>query len=881
MNKNQWQRLVILSVLIILLVLQISPVRGDEVEWRLRRGREAYDLGRYAEVIQLLTPAITHGSDRTQAIIHSNLSLAYQQLGNWQAAQQHIQVSLQMLSTSGAFEKTYAQALDIHSRLWYMQGKPERALASLKTAAPIYTRLGDTVGSLGNAINQAQVLQALGLYQQAYQHLEQIRQSLMSIPDSAIKAQGYLSLGNVLLAMGELKASQTALQQSLASADNAEMKSAVLLSLANMFAVRGNLESDRYTTRNYHHLPWQCEGQPLPPTAVNFYRNAATHYQQALSLTSLPSLKVPSQINYLHLLVATGQLADAEKLWQEIKLTDLPNGRQAVYTKINAAKNLACLAQKTADTTILAKIDGLLKSAVSDAREIADNRALSYALGNRGGFYEYLATSQAHLNYLDTSQKLTQQALLLSQTLTAADITYQWEWQMGRILAVKKQNQTAIAYYQIAVDSLKSVRQDLLGIHSDVQLSYRDRVEPVYRGLVDLLLSSQPSPQAITQAIANIDALQLAELQNFLRCDLRQLLPKQRQITNNNDITANTAFIYPIILEDRLEVIYKFPGNRLKRHRQPINRTTVQTTIQKLRQSIFTRNASQIKSQSQVIYDWLIKPLEIDLENYKDVNTLIFALDGELRNIPMGLLYDKTHNQYLIEKKYALALVPSWQLFDLQPQPQQKLPILAAGVSEKQENLSDSPGETSSNLLFTQLNIDELYQIAKMLPSKLLINDQFTPENLFKYIQSGEFPIVHIATHGNFSSDPEDTYLLAYGKLIKAKDLDHILRNNSVTNNTIKLLVLSACQTAVGDHRAILGLAGMAVRAGAKSTLSTLWQINDDSTAKLMVQFYTELQKDGVTTAEALHRAQKALLTQPEYQNPYYWSAYVLVGNWW
>jgi CHAT domain-containing protein len=277
-----------------------------------------------------------------------------------------------------------------------------------------------------------------------------------------------------------------------------------------------------------------------------------------------------------------------------------------------------------------------------------------------------------------------------------------------------------------------------------------------------------------------------------------------------------------------------------------------------------------MREKSQTVYNWLIKPLE---PNSPAINTLVFTLDGELRNIPMSVLYDANKKEYLIQKNYALALLPNSQLFDLYSQPLKQPKVLVGGVSEKQENIGE---ETR---IFNKLNIEEIYEIAKLLPSKLLINEQFTQQNLSKQIQTQEYPIVHIATHGNFSSNPEDTYLLAYKQLIKAKDFNNLLQNQA-NSNTIKLLVLSACKTAEGDHRAILGLAGLAVRAGADSTLSTLWQVNDKSTSQLMVQFYTEFKKGGVSKAEALHRAQKALLAQPEYQNPYYWAPYILVGNW-
>lgn len=904
-------RLLALSLILVLSVAKIPYVLGKtptvqnnfiptEVQQLVRQGKEAYNSSSYSLAIKLLQQALqlatTSKSDRIQASIHSNLSLAYQQLGNWDAAQQHISASLQLLHPSQSNQdsptllKIYAQSLDIQSRLWYVQGKPEAALNSLQQAAEIYIRLGDEAGSISNSINQAQALQASGLYQQAYNNLEQIQQRLSTIPDSIIKAQGYLSLGNVLLAIGELKRSQTALQNSLAlveklpSSAQTEVKSAARVSLANMYWAKGNLERDRNTTRNYNNIPWQCQERTFPNTALRSYQNAALQYQQVLAIPSSPSIRVQAQINYLSLLVETGQLPAAQALWHEIKLSDFPNNRQAVYAKINAAKNLACISQKTAaDSSVLAEIDSLLGTAIQDAKQLQDSRALSYALGNRGGFYEYLAVaelhkslpksiSKAYTDYLLTSQNLTQQALLLTQPITAPDIAYQWEWQMGRILAAQTKDERAIAFYQMAVESLKSVRSDLLTINSDVQFSYRDNVEPVYRELVDLLLrnhvNSEVPQEYLQQAIVNIDALQLAELQNFLRCNLGQILPSDREIKT---VDNNAVFIYPIILENRLEVIFKLPGQHLEHYVDFIPRNALQDTVTQLRSAIYTRNPSKIRAKSQVIYRWLIKPIEPYLQEHSNIKTLVFVLDGELRNVPMAVLYDEPKDQYLIQKDYALALLPNSQLFDLSNSKFEKPKLLAGGVGEQQENV-----ETRN---FSPLNIDELQQIAKILPSKLLINSQFTPANIHKQLQLGAFSIVHFVTHGNFSSDPEDTYLLAYQQLIKARELNNLLRDDTVNSRDIKLLVLSACKTAEGDNRAILGLAGLAVRAGANSTLSTLWQINDTSTSQLMVQFYTELKK-GITKAEALHRAQKALLAQPEYQNPYYWAAYILVGNW-
>ena len=98
--------------------------------------------------------------------------------------------------------------------------------------------------------------------------------------------------------------------------------------------------------------------------------------------------------------------------------------------------------------------------------------------------------------------------------------------------------------------------------------------------------------------------------------------------------------------------------------------------------------------------------------------------------------------------------------------------------------------------------------------------------------------------------------------------------------SAVELLVLSACETAAGDRRAALGLAGVAVRAGARSTLASLWSVDDESSAVLMSQFYSKLSQKKLSKAEALRQAQLALLKNPKYMVPYYWSSFVLLGNW-
>ncbi len=162
-----------------------------------------------------------------------------------------------------------------------------------------------------------------------------------------------------------------------------------------------------------------------------------------------------------------------------------------------------------------------------------------------------------------------------------------------------------------------------------------------------------------------------------------------------------------------------------------------------------------------------------------------------------------------------------------------------------------------------------------------LLDQDFTRPRLQRAIEAASFPIVHLATHGQFSSQADDTFLLTWDERINVKNLDQLLREGEGQERSpIELLILSACQTAAGDKRAVLGLAGVAVRSGARSTLATLWSVQDRSTADLMSQFYETLNQPGVSKAEALRQAQLSLLRSPQYQHPFYWAPFVLVGNW-
>ncbi len=719
------------------------------------------------------------------------------------------------------------------------------------------------------AYDRADYSTAISKLQQAEKVFTDKRDLLNTAATLGNLSLAYQQLGKLELATKSIDTSLDLLQPT----KNFDDRDRQLLIYTQSLQIKGRLawlqaqrEREKSTTNDEARLPWQCPDRASRTIGTTFDRAAMDAYKQAIEFAPNPQLKTSARVNYLNLLAAKQLWREINPLWHQIDLTQLPPSKTTIYARINLAKNLYCWYQAglASATTSIPAIEQILTKTIDQARQLGDESLTAYTLGNVGGFYFAMSHDRGRVRqeYLQTSERLTRQALLLAQPINAPDLAYQWQWQLGKIYAIKGQNDLAIVSYIQAVNTLKIVRNDLLSTDANLQFSFRDNVEPVYRELVNLLVPNEQNSQPnLQRAIDTIDALQLAELQNFLRCDLSQNISIVAELERTK---SKAALIYPIVLTDRIIVIAKLPGKPLVSYQTQVDRATVTIAANTLRKSIVSRNTSEIIATGKTIYQWTIAPLAKDLAQNNQINQLVFVLDGALRNIPVGVLYDAKTERYLIEQKYALSVLPTTQLLDLRPFQFKQARILAAGVSEGFQNIEQNS--------FAPLNISELQSIGA---DKILLNDRFTQTNIQQELKTGDFSIVHIATHGQFSSNADNTYLLAYKQLLHAQDLDRILRTRK-----LDLLVLSACETATGDKRATLGLAGLSLRAGANSTLSTLWQINDDSTSKLMTEFYRQMKGGNVTKAEALHLAQQKLLAQPEYQNPYFWGAYVLIGNW-
>ena len=758
-------------------------------------------------------------------------------------------LSVIMIVTHGAFSPfvaipltplQQAQALNLQGQQALTEGQPQTALDYWEDAETYYHQAQDDMGVWGSQLNQTKALQALGFYRRADDQLSQLSETFSAQPSSLLKVNIWLTYGHGLRLLGHLRTSQEYLEQGLGMAQEL---------------------ADR-THQQTAHL---YLGNTL--AAQQEWSAAATHYHQVFAPT-LPTahtlsspLQLTAQLRYLQTLPHLDREAEVLRQSQGLleQLSHSPSGQTQIYLVLDLVQwliqnNPKALAQLTPKPAIL------LNVAIQQAEALGDRRAESYGWGYLGKWHEY----QQQWSNADQD---TQHALRLAESLNANELTYQWQWQQGRIALAQGALEDAIAHYTIAVDILQTLRQEIMAITRDVQFSFRDQIEPIYRDLVRLLLSPEfleKRPQkALEQARQALEKLQLSELNNFFREPCLEAIP---QSLDSVDPTA--AVFYPIILPDRLAVILSLPGQFLYYYTTDLPAPVIEAGVQRMLDSMRVTSFSQERlTAAQQLYEWLIQPAESILEA-NNIHTLTFVLDGVLRNLPIAALYDGTH--YLVED-YQLALSPGLQLLK---------------VNEAQVGLSDSRalvgGLSLGNgdrppLAGVQAEIEHIDQL---MDTQVLLDERFTNASLINQSQRRSFDIVHLATHAQFGETDADTFIETWNGTLHINQLRQLLRQQDVQGLPPALLVLSACDTAQGNNQAVLGMAGLAVRSGAQSTLATLWSVNDRATATFIQSFYDGLISKGLTKAGAVQYAQQQLIQSSPFQHPYYWAPFVLVGDW-
>ncbi len=598
-------------------------------------------------------------------------------------------------------------------------------------------------------------------------------------------------------------------------------------------------------------------GRNEPAAAVQSYRDAA----RAAREDGDTELALRAEANAARAAVEAGTSAGVPAELERIAAVSRAGGAgDHARLLLHVGRTASLLAARDPDNGEALQI---ASSLLAEAERVTTGRARlqSYALGFRGELYE-------RRGRLDEALALTRRALLAGLKADAPDAIYRWQWQAARIHAAAGRTDRALEEYREAAESLTALRRLAPASFSGLEAPSGSPVEALYLELVDLLLKKsarEPDParrQALLLAARDaLEAQKAEEITDYFR---DECLAAQRKATP--DEVPGTVFVYPIALPDRLEILVGGLGP-LDHYTVPVGREELTREVAAFRDRLTRRTTREYLTQAHQLYEWLVQPIAPLLAE-RSPDTVVFVPDGPLRTIPFAALRDPASGEFLIER-VPLAIVPSLTLTEPRPLQDVKVRMLTAGLSESVEGFPA--------LRFVPQEIDA---VSNTFPGQSIMNEEFVITRFEEEVATRPFGIVHIASHAEFSGDPSESFLLAYDGKLPMNRLARIVgRTRFRREQPLELLTLSACETAVGNERAGLGLAGIALQAGARSALASLWSVNDQASTRLIAEFYTNLQQDQ-SRAKALQQAQLTMLDHRGFRHPAFWSSFVLISSW-
>lgn len=751
-------------------------------------------------------------------------------------------VLLAKLPATGAAAEPSAEVLMQEGLQAYQRGAFEQALAAWKQASRLYERGGKTKNRIESLMLAAQAAQALGQTKQALLQLDLALVLSQHSGDHLVMAGVLAHLGRTYLAARQLDEAAERFTQALDIARRQGSSSLAAATLNDLGVLQALRRQDRDALASFQESTMLAQDAGQPLVAITARINAA---RAALRLEE-------PQNSRLWLDQAFDQIRELPPSYD--KAVGLIN-IGLVYGHLRALL-------PTISAPLLLRAAGVLQESAALSEQLGDARSLSYALGYLGHLYETEYRTEEAL-------RLTRRAVFSAQAAGAPESLYRWQWQLGRLQAASGQLDEAIASYRHAAATLHPIRPEVARTFYEASNPDQESVRPLFVELADLLLQragSTDDPQAsqtdLLTARDTIEAFKAAELREYFKDECVDAL--RARITKLDTLSPTTAVIYPILFTNRLDMLVSLPTG-MTRISVPVTAVTLAQEVRAFRRTVEKRTTSEYLPHAQQLYDWLVRPIEAELTRLK-IHTLVFVPDGALRTIPLAALHDGSG--FLIQK-FAVALTPGITLTDPHPLNRENIRFLATGLTKGVQGFPPLPYVA-----------EEMDSIHTLYSSDQLLNQDFSTSKLERELREKRYGILHIATHGKFSTDANDSFLLTFDGRLTMSTLEQLIGLFRFRTDPLELLTLSACQTGIGDDRAALGLAGVAIKAGARSALASLWFINDEASTVLIAEFYRQLKDPAVSKAEALQRAQHHLLTDHVYAHPAYWSAFLLLNNW-
>lgn len=725
---------------------------------------------------------------------------------------------------------------------FFRRGDFNQAILKLKEAKRLSEEEINHKKQCETLIQLSQAYQSIGQFDNALKNSKLAVKAAKNSGDQNLLAKALNLSGSILLGVGQTNEAQEYLNESL-----------------KISRVLGAPQITAYTLNNLGNLY----------TTLEEYDKAHTNYMESALLSKNTGNSELSGIvltNAATAVMRNGQYGKSKSLIDEAldQIRDLEDSHIKSYTLMNIGLVYQSLLSHFPESKdlLLRQSSEMFNEAARVAKKIGDNLALSYASGYLGNLFENEQQFQEALY-------LTRRAIFIAQKIGASEALFKWQWQAGRIFKALDDIDEAIALLRSSIYTLQSIRQEISGCYGWQHSKIGESTVKVSFELVDLLLKHAASIKdpdkkgsILAEAREIAELHKVYELRNYYKDDCVDAA--RLRITKLDEVSKTTVVIYPIVLKDRIEVIFALPDG-LKRFSVKIGKDTLTQEIILFRKLLEKRTTREFLPHAQKLYDWIVRPMEAELDS-KIIDTMVFVPDGPFRTIPMAALHDG--KQYLIEK-YSLAVTPGLDLTDPKPIAIEIRKALIFALTKSVQGFPALPYISS-----------ELQTIQSLYTSKLFLNQDFLVSNIEKALSDEQFTILHIASHAQFENKVDKTFLLSFDKKLTIDDINQYLGPIQFRESPLELITLSACETAAGDDLAALGLAGIAIKAGARSALATLWYINDIASSILVGEFYNQLQNPTMTKAKALQRAQLKLINDRRFQHPVYWSAFLLISNW-
>ncbi|MEA5476751.1 CHAT domain-containing protein [Pseudanabaena galeata UHCC 0370] len=444
---------------------------------------------------------------------------------------------------------------------------------------------------------------------------------------------------------------------------------------------------------------------------------------------------------------------------------------------------------------------------------------------------------------------------------------------------------------------LQSPEQNIIAFSNELtSLQQLDTITPAQKQRLSELTNQEINRNEQFNAFLQTPLIQkqLEELRRIEKAENVDI-EKFNRLRSNLRKVKNAVILYPLILEDRLELIIITANTPPIRKTTKIKREQLNTAIAGFLSNLRDPSSADVEKDAQQLYEWIIKPFEAELQQ-ANIQTIIYAPDGQLRYIPLAALHDG--KQWLVEK-YRINNITASSLTDFTPRDYSELPSVLAAAATNSHNIK--LGDRTIPFGALPATKTEVEAIATLLPkTTTLIDQQFSKNVTLQEMKRNT--IIHLATHGYFAVGRAEDSFIIFGDGDKATLTD--IANWSLTN--VSLVVLSACETAIGGKLGsgveILGLGYRIQDAGAGAAIASLWKVSDDGTSELMQKLYKNLSQKNISSSEALRQAQIAMIrsnkkatssdranlrivgTVPspsvgQLSHPFYWSAFILIGN--